>query len=96
MLERIPPKGDARVVKDARHLHRLLRPGVALRAFLNRAFPGPRLHIRAVVDGEHVVLRRYSRRKGWVYQVEHVSYFEHLVRAGELSVVAYRRERPEP
>ena len=35
-------------------------------------------HVRAHVDDEYVVLRTWSARKGWRYEVVHVSAFDVL------------------
>ena len=94
MLESIPPAGDRRVVKDRRHLHRLLRPGVALRVFSNRALSGPRLHVRSVVDGTVVVYRVWKRGR-WYYGSVSVSDLERHVALGQLSVADYCAAAPD-
>ncbi len=49
----------------------LLRPGQTLRIYYGPAnINNKRLHVRAIVDGEIVVYRVWSRRHGWIYQVE--------------------------
>jgi hypothetical protein len=44
--------------------------------------------VRALVDDEYCVVRRYVRRgnKGWVYELMHESYLATTYRAGNLSV----------
>ena len=60
-------------------------PGQTWRVFFNKDNPNNRtLHIRGIVDGEYVVTRTWSLRKGWMYAVEHVSYLEALADSGTL------------
>lgn len=33
-------------------------------------------HVRAQVDGDHVVLRTWSCRRGWCYEIVHVTAFD--------------------
>lgn len=42
------------------------------------------LHVRAVVDGDQYVCRRWSRRKGWMYVVEDISWLELMREKGQL------------
>lgn len=35
-----------------------------------------RIHVRAVVDGDRYVIRTWSPRKGWRYEVESLYFFQ--------------------
>lgn len=43
-----------------------------------------KIHVRAIVDEDRVVYRSWSKRKGWVYSVESLYYFELLKNDGHL------------
>jgi hypothetical protein len=49
------------------------------------SFKPRRIHIRAVVDETHIVYRRYSQRKGWVYAVQNLYYFELMYKDKRIS-----------
>lgn len=58
-----------------------LKPGARLRRTIGNLTPTPYTelwHVRAIVDGEHVVYRVWSRsRRQWMYQMSDV-FFLHL------------------
>jgi len=58
-----------------------LKPGVKLLRTIGSMTPNPHtelLHVRAIVDGEYVVYRVYSRsQRRWLYQMEN-TFFLHL------------------
>ncbi len=37
------------------------------------------IHIRSIVDKNHIVFRTYSKRKGWQYTIRWYHYFELLI-----------------
>jgi hypothetical protein len=58
----------------------IIKPGQTWRIFF---FKGNRnntlIHIRAVVDNEYFVVRKWRRGKGWIYTLENPYYFEILL-----------------
>lgn len=66
-------------------LKALIQPGRAVRVNYG---PGHRanglLHIRAIVDEDQVVYRRWNKRLGWIYRVEEWYWFELLYETGRL------------
>jgi hypothetical protein len=67
-----------------------VRPGATLRLFWGEGNPNNGLiHIRAIVDGENVVYRKWSRRKGWRYVVEWSYWFRLLDENGRVTVVKH-------
>lgn len=46
------------------------------------------VHIRAIVDSDYVVTRRWlKRRQEWSYKVEHVSWYETLLEGNRIKKV---------
>lgn len=63
-------------------------PGASLRLSYGEGNPNNKLiHIRAIVDDEWVVFRRWSHRRGWVYVVEWAYWFWLLENDGRVTVV---------
>lgn len=65
-----------------------LAVGQTLQVNFGKGNPNNRTaHVRAIVDDEYVVVRRWSARKRyWQYEVEHASYYEAIFKAGHLKV----------
>jgi len=55
-----------------------IQPGNTVVFYYNPNNPNNRtVHIRAIVDGDQVVVRKWNRRtRRWMYSVENMSYFE--------------------
>lgn len=66
-------------------LDEMLQPGQKVKVFYNEGNINNQIrHIRAVVDGEFIVYRVWSRRKGWQYCIEHRYGFEYKYEKGVL------------
>jgi hypothetical protein len=52
------------------------------------------VHIRAIVDGDQIVYRWWSRRKGWQYKVEWGYWFWLLESEGRTTVVKRGEDAP--
>lgn len=50
------------------------------------------IHIRAIVDKDYYVVRKWSQRKGWIYKVEHYLFFKLLFREKALVFVGYDKD----
>ena len=65
-----------------------LKPGARLRRTIGSATPTPRSdlwHVRAIVDGEQVVYRVWSRSgRRWVYRIDDVIFLHLCWRDGTL------------
>lgn len=66
-------------------LKALIKPGRAVRVDYGEGHrANSLLHIRAIVDDEQVVYRRWSKKLGWVYGVKEWYWFELLYETGRL------------
>jgi hypothetical protein len=65
-----------------------LRPGAKLRRTIGDKTPAPWTelwHVRAIVDGEYVVYRYWSRRgRHWVYQLDNLHFLHLCWKSGTL------------
>lgn len=65
----------------------ILQPNMAFTLFKKR------LHVRAIVDDQQVVVRRWSRGKqSWIYEVEDRYYYELAYREGTIQKVTTDRD----
>ena len=54
-----------------------IKPNVKIKLFFNENNINNKIiHIRSIVDEEYVAFRVYSKRKGWIYKIEHITWFE--------------------
>lgn len=54
-----------------------LKPNTKVRLFYNENNINNKIiHIREIVDGEYIVFKIYNKRKGWIYKIEHICWFE--------------------
>jgi hypothetical protein len=72
-------------VEKTEEVKKLIRPGRAVRVDYGEGHRANRLlHIRAIVDEEQVVYRRWNRKLGWIYRVDEWGWFEVLAEEGRL------------
>jgi len=57
-----------------------LKIGDTIKVFYNKHNVNNKiLHVRAIVDEEYIVLKRWSKRKQrWHYSIEHISWFDSI------------------
>lgn len=74
----------------------IMRPGRKVRLFFQEGnHNNGILHVRAVVDDDWVIVRRWSRRKqAWVYQVECIYLYVLHLEGGHLSDAGKSEDRP--
>ena len=66
---------------------RMLQPGKAFRTYPGKSM-SEKMHVRARVDGDQVVTRRWFwRKQRWDYRVECLFYYALLYRDGQLKEV---------
>lgn len=64
----------------------MVQPGRSLHMYKSKKskFLTKKIHIRAIVDDEHVVYRFWSAQRGWIYTVDDMYYFQVLYEKGNL------------
>lgn len=69
----------------------MIAPGQTWRLFYNPGNPHNQTrHVRAIVDGDVVVYRVWSRRKGWRYFAEQMDDAQFLIKRGRMKLVRAR------
>lgn len=68
---------------------KLLQPGTIFRLFFYKGnLNNYRGHVLAIVDEEHIVIKRWARSKQrWWYFVEHASLFSLYIHGGALKII---------
>ncbi len=65
---------------------RKIKKGDTFKLFYGKTNPAniAKIHICAIVDKDVIVYKHWSRRKGWIYQVDYIGKLDFLLAEGHL------------